>query len=88
MTETRKGRVTRMEPGGGGVRRTVVYQVRTGRAPGILATVAGVAVLGGLLVVGLLTAVVALWIALGVVAAGVAIAIVRAVLGSGAQRKG
>ena len=80
--ETRKGRVTRMEPGG--VRRTVVYRVGSGgRGPGIVATVVGLACIGGLAVLGLLTAVVLLWIALGLVAAGVVLAVVRAVLGAG-----
>ncbi len=80
--DTRKGRVTRMEPGG--VRRTVVYEFARGsRAPGIVATVIGLTCLGGLALLGILTAVVVFWIALGVVAAGVVLAILRALLGAG-----
>ena len=86
-TEPRKGRVTRMTPEG--ERTTVVYEFGSGsRVPGIVAGAVALAILGGVALLGILTAGVMFWIALGLVAAGVVLAIVRALIGGGDRRAG
>jgi hypothetical protein len=90
--EPRKGRVTRMPPAGerpAGERRTVVYELsgRGGSVQGVVAGLVALAILGVVVVLGILTAVVALWIALGAFAVAAVVAIVRGVLGGAGRAR-